>query len=169
MVFKAVSPNTGKIQFFVDKVLPFGARISCSHFQSFSSAICQIFEVKLGHPHSPTNYLDDFLIVAELVRQCNFMTDYFLAACKSLGVPIAMEKMEWTTDVITFLGLLLNGCNFMVSIQEEKRVKAVNELNLLLSKKKVTVKQLQQLAGLLNFLTKAIYHGRAFTRRWEVL
>ena len=35
MVFKAQDPRDGKIKFFVDKCLPFGASISCSHYQRF--------------------------------------------------------------------------------------------------------------------------------------
>ena len=39
LVMIAVSPLDGKTYFFVDKCLPFGAAISCLHFQAFSDAI----------------------------------------------------------------------------------------------------------------------------------
>ena len=45
VVFKALDPESKKIKWFFDKVLPFGASISCSHFQRFSSAIRHIIEV----------------------------------------------------------------------------------------------------------------------------
>ena len=38
----AVNPLNGKIQYFVDKCLPFGASISCSHFQRMSNALKHI-------------------------------------------------------------------------------------------------------------------------------
>ena len=41
----------------------------------------------------------------------------------------------------------------------------MNQLKLILSKKKATIKQIQSLTGLLNFLNRAIVPGRAFTRR----
>ena len=44
-------------------------------------------------------------------------------------------------------------------------IKALNALNLMLSKKKATVHELQQLSGFLNFLSRALFPGRAFTRR----
>ena len=42
LVMKAVSPLDGKTYYFVDKCLPFGAAISCAHFQSFCNAIARI-------------------------------------------------------------------------------------------------------------------------------
>ena len=53
----------------------------------------------------------------------------------------------------------------MLSILEEKRPQAVNSLELFLSKRKATIKEMEKLAGYLNFLRRAIYPGRAFTRR----
>ena len=42
LVMKAISPLDGKTYYFVDKCLPFGASISCSHFQRFSNAVKHI-------------------------------------------------------------------------------------------------------------------------------
>ena len=53
----------------------------------------------------------------------------------------------------------------VLGIPLEKQEKALRLLNDILSKKKVTIKQLQVLTGYLNFLTKAIFAGRTFTRR----
>ena len=33
LILKAEDPNTGKVMYFIDKCLPFGASISCAHFQ----------------------------------------------------------------------------------------------------------------------------------------
>ena len=93
------------------------------------------------------------------------MTDYFLKICKTIGVPVAMVKTEWGTDIITFLGLLLNGNNFTVTVPEDKRIQTVNMIEAILSKKKAPIKELERLARTLNFLGRAIYPGRAFTRR----
>ena len=50
-------------------------------------------------------------------------------------------------------------------IPEQKKHKALQLLEYFLKQKKVTVKEIQRLAGLLNFLNKALYPGRVFTRR----
>ena len=39
LMFKAIDPLDGKVKFFVDKCLPFGASISCSHYQRFSNSL----------------------------------------------------------------------------------------------------------------------------------
>ena len=66
---------------------------------------------------------------------------------------------------MVFLGILLDGEHHILIIPEKKRIRAINKLQSVLSKKKATIKELQQLTGLLNFLNKAIVLGRAFTRR----
>ena len=52
-----------------------------------------------------------------------------------------------------------------MAIPQEKKVRAINQLETIVSRKKILVRQLQALTGLLNFLCKAIIPGRVFTRR----
>ena len=52
----------------------------------------------------------------------------------------------------------------MLSVPDDKRIKAINLVNQALSKRKLTVKEVQKLTGTLNFLNRAIVLGRAFTR-----
>ena len=112
-----------------------------------------------------TNYLDDFLFVAVTQWICDQMLRQFIEVCTFLNIPIALEKTEWATTCIVFLGILLNGESLTISIPLEKQRKALNLLNEILDKKKITVKQIQVLTGYLNFLTKAIVPSRTFTRR----
>ena len=122
-----------------------------------------ILEVKTGKK-TITNYLDNFLFLAYLKSICNQMIRSFLDLCKRINIPVSEEKTEWADTVIIFLGILLNGKSLTLSIPLEKRIKALNLLNEMSSRKKATVKQLQVLTGYLNFLTKAIVLGRTFTR-----
>ena len=75
-----------------------------------------------------------------------------------------MEKTVWATQQIVFLGMLLDGNKFLLSIPLEKSRKALELLEYVILKRKVTIKQIQSLAGLLNFLNKAVIPGRTFTR-----
>ena len=111
------------------------------------------------------NYLDDFLFLQETEEKCNRLVRTFLKVCKKVGVPVATEKTEWTNEIIIFLGLLLDGVKFVINILQEKKVKAMNNLKSMLSRKKATVNEMEKLAGLLNFLSKAVVPGRAFTRQ----
>ena len=164
LVFKAEDPADGKFKYFMEKCLSFGASISCSHYQRFSNALRHILKVRTQRK-SITNYLDDFLFAAITKWLCNQQIHEFLILCEELAVPVAVEKTEWASTMIVFLGIFLNGEQLLLCIPLEKKQKALKLLNDLTGKKKATVKQLQVLTGYLNFLTKLITPGRTFTRR----
>ena len=164
-VLKSEDPTTGKTVFFVDKNLPFGSSISCNLFQRFSNGLKHIVEVISGRRINIVNYLDDFLFLGESKQVCNSLIDEFMRVCNFVGVPVASDKTVRATTRIIFLGILLDGESEILSVPMDKRLRAINMLLLVSQKRKETVKNLQRLAGYLNFLNKAIFPGRAFTRR----
>ena len=159
----AEDPRTGKLVHFVDKCLPFGASISCALFQRFSNALRHIVEKKSNS--EITNYLDDFHFFAVSKLICNGIIQIFLTVCEQIKFLVAVDKTEEASECIVFLGLLLNGKYYILSIPLEKRQRAVDLLRYMIDKNKVTVKELQALCGFLNFLCRAIAPGRVFTRR----
>ena len=165
LVMKAEHPVTGETWYFIDKCLPFGASIICAIFQEISDALKFIVERWTRIDRSITNYLDDFLFIAATLRLCNYLMKQFMEICSMVGIPLSQEKTVWGMPVITFLGFLLDGVRFIITIPEEKCLKALNAIQRMISKKKATVRELQQLAGLLNFLNCAIFTRRVFTRR----
>ena len=165
LVMAAVSPFTNKLQYFVDKCLPFGASISCAIFQRFSNALKHLINFQSSTSRCVTNYLDDFLFVSYCRNLCNSLITKFLGICQSIGVPIADEKTEWACTRLVFLGILLDGVYMVLGIPKEKRDHAIYLLNCVKDKKKATVRELQSLCGYLNFINRAIYPGRTFTRR----
>ena len=112
-----IDPRDGKIKYFVQKCFPFGSSISCLHYQHFSNVLRHLLEFKTGTKPEPgrisgkkgaaTNYLDDFLFLAWTRWFCNNMIQSFLYLCSILGIPVALEKMEWADTLIVFLGILL--------------------------------------------------------------
>ena len=70
---------------------------------------------------------------------------------------VADEKSEGPCKVMTFLGIELD------TIQQSSRVPEVKLVDL--QKNKVTLKELQEVVGHLNFACKVIAPGRAFLRR----
>ena len=85
--------------------------------------------------------------------------------CQTIGCLVSLEKTEWANTKMIFLGILLNGSNFTLAVPQDKRRKAINLLNWVIGKKKITIHTIQRLTGILNFLQKAIVPGRTFTRR----
>ena len=164
LIMKAKHPLTDELVLFVDKCLPFGASISCSHFQKISNGLRHMFEYMSGS-RFVVNYLDDFLFVETTKEACDRLVRVFLQVCELVGVPVSLEKTFWGSLQTTFLGILIDGNHQVLSIPAKKRTKALNQIGKILEKKKATVYEIQQLGGLLNFLCKAIHPGRTFTRR----
>ena len=165
LVMKAVNPEDGKTYYFVDKCLPFGASISCSHFQRFSNAMKHIVQYKTKK--SLVNYMDDFFFAQLIKLLCNGQVKTFLEICQLIRFPVSLEKTFWGTTQLVFLGLLIDTLNQWVCIPVDKVEKAKNLIQVVLDKKskKVTLNQLQKICGFLNFLGRCVIPGRAFTRR----
>ena len=151
--------------FFTDKNFSFGVSISCSHFQRFSNAVAAIFRYKTGKKSN--NYLDDFLFTVLLSQACDNLVRKFLDICGHINFPIFIAKTCWSTQVIVFIGMLFNTVSQTISIPIEKRDKALMLLGSMLQakKSKVTILKIQQLIGLLNFISRAVVPGKLFTKR----
>ena len=118
LIMKAKSPLDGKVYFFVDKCLPFGASISCTLFQAFSDAVAHI--VRFKTKRDLVNYLDDYLFAALLKQICNQQMQTFFDICESINFPISPEKTFWRTTQLTFLGFLIDTVAQAVCLPKEK-------------------------------------------------
>ena len=92
VIMKAVNPATGRLQYFVDKCLPFGSSISCSHFQRVSNCLKHLIQYQVGRTGFLLNYLDDFLFLAKLLIECNNLLQKFMDLCAEIGFPLSLDK-----------------------------------------------------------------------------
>ena len=76
-----------------------------------------------------------------------------------------MKKTEGPTTILEYLGLTIDTQNIVVKIPADKVKELLNQIKTVASAKKVTLKQLQSLCGLLAFCTKALPAGRSFSRQ----
>ena len=152
LILKASHPITGKVFYFVDKCLPFGASISCAIFQEFSNSIAYLVTFRTNKP--VVNYLDDFFFAAVCKALCDGQVQVFLDICQRICFPVSLEKTFWGTQLLTFLGLLIDTVSRRIGIPFDKLEKAIELLDNVLNKrsKKITLNQLQKLTGFLNFL-----------------
>ena len=104
LLMSVIHPETGERFFFIEKCLPFGTSISCALFQEFSNALHHITEYLIKKKNRLTDYLDDFLFISLLKKECNWILEQFLELCKRINCPVSLEKTEYATDQITFLG-----------------------------------------------------------------
>ncbi|XP_045188169.2 uncharacterized protein LOC123546048 [Mercenaria mercenaria] len=151
--------------YFYDRSLPMGASSSCAIFDRFSSGLKWIAQCKLSIPHI-LHILDDFLIMGPKdSNKCETDLRVFLDLCRAIRVPIKHEKTVTATTVITFMGLELDSNKMEARLPKDKLVKLYNLLVSYKSRRKIKLRDLQSLLGLLNFCCKVVLPGRAFLRR----
>jgi hypothetical protein len=81
--------------------------------------------------------------------RCLNLLKIFQSICLDLGVPLCEEKIIGPVKVITYLGLEIDAENQTVSIPHDKLLKAKNALLLLSFSKKIRLRDLQSIVGLL--------------------
>ena len=152
-------------QYYVDLVLPFGGRSSSSIFTSFADLLCWILNQK--QDLNAIHYSDDYLLASppEPPMQAQSDLTTFKSTFKTLGVPIAEDKLVGPTTNLTFIGIAINTDDFLVSIPSEKIQEVVSQMPRWCSRRTCTQVELQSLVGKLQFFSKVIRPGRIFTRR----
>ncbi len=151
--------------YYFDKSLPMGAAISCSRFELMSTAIQWILTTKLSVKHM-SHILDDFMFFGPPQSpQCLNSLQAFLLLAESLGLPIKDEKTVMPSTKVELHGILFDTESMLMSLPEDKVNRALLLVDAMFKKRKVTLLQVQQLHGLLNFACRAVPPGRTFLRR----
>ena len=150
-------------QYFIDKCLPFGCFISCSVFEKFSTFLHWL-TVQKCDLNTIEHYLDDFFFAGPPnTMQCHRLMSCFEAVCADMQVPLTDEQKFGPVTSLAFLGLQIDTINMQVRVPQTKREELKQVF--MTSEKKVTLRELQSLAGSLCFISRAVRSGRAFIRR----
>ena len=150
-------------QYFIDITLPFGSAISCAIFEEIATLIHWIFKQRTAIRF--VHYLDDYLWVHKQFIVCMSAYQAVQQVAAEVGLPLAPEKFVWPTQRIEFLGLTLDTVRMAVAIPQDKQEVILKEIDVMLTLQKCKVKQVQALAGRLNFVMRAVPHGRSFSRK----
>ena len=150
---------------YIHCTLPFGISSACQLFECISMLLEWIIRNET-HWHWISHFLDDYSMLGPSEVALLAQISRFLAIMEDIGMPIAHEKTIDLTQLLPYLGLLLNLVLHLLKIPEEKRVKNIDCIDTLLvafrSRKSVTVKQIQKVVGSLNFIYSAIPAGKPF-------
>ena len=155
---------TFQSHFYFDKRLPMGLSASCQLFEQFSSALEWIANNKIHIQHM-IHVLDDFLIIASSEHLAQTSLDMFILWAEMLGVPISQTKTFNPSNVMSFLGIELDTVLQEARLPVDKLQRARFLVSELARKKKVQLKNLQQVIGFLNFACLVVPPGRPFLRR----
>ena len=95
-------------KFYVDTCPPFGLRSAPFLFNEVATAMKWILKHNYAMPHL-IHYLDDYFLAGPPADPaCAGHLEDFLRVAAWLGVQVAMEKVEGSTTILTFLGLQLD-------------------------------------------------------------
>ncbi|MCP3927803.1 MAG: hypothetical protein GY705_01740, partial [Bacteroidetes bacterium] len=167
-----ISPSSMKFlgftwhqKYYFGCTLPMGCGISCQRFEAMSLAIHWILTSKFSVPYM-SHILDDFMFFGpKNSKICQTSLTKFIQLSDSLGLPINFEKTFQPSTKLELHGILFDTEAMSISIPPDKVLKAIQIIDSLLPCKKVTLRQLQSIAGLLSFFARAIPSARAFIHR----
>ena len=151
-------------RYYFDRCLPMGCSSSWAIFEAFSTALEWLALNRFG-ASGVLHILNDFLFIADSREKCQADLSNFLNMCEYLGVPIAQEKTVGPDTTLQFAGITLDSVKQEARLPEDKLQKCRLLLHSFYRRRKVSLKELQSLLGLLNFTCSVIVPGRAFLRR----
>ena len=150
-------------KFYVDLTLPFGSSISCAIFEDISTLIHWIFEQQTRKPF--LHYLDNYFMCFRTLQGCWVAYKGMQAVAGNIGLPLSPEKLVPPTQCLTFLGMGIDSVKMIIIVPQDKKLDIFKHLKRVLAASKVLARDLQSLAGKLNFITKAVPQGRAFSTK----
>ena len=151
--------------YYFQKCLPMGLTTSCKEFELFSRAVQWILKNKLNVKNM-SHIIDDYMFFGDPnTNDCLNSLNAFLELSKTLGIPIKNEKTVLPTTRAELHGILVDTDQMKMFVPDDKVKRAILLIDKIICAEKVTLRSLQSLAGLLNFLTKVIKSGRIFLRR----
>ena len=149
---------------YVDRVLPFGLRSAPRIFSAVADAI-QFGAITRGVKNI-THYLDDFVILGSPGSdQCRRDLMIMTELCAELGVPLAGEKQEGPAQRLVILGIQFDTGTMQMSLPLDKVIELRELLEQWRGDKVKSLKEIESLAGHLQFAAKVVRPGRCFVRQ----
>ena len=152
-------------KYYINSTLPFGASSSCLIFEKVAR-ILQWIVINETKNSNISHYLDDFPLFADSMESLTIFMNQFYDIMNRIGMPVAKEKTLGPTQLLEYLGLLIDMLNQCVGIPEKKRKKCLEAMQSIIDAKisrvTITVREIQQVAGKLNFICQALPAGKPF-------
>ena len=151
---------------YINSSLPFGTASSCFIFEKVASALQWIITDQMGIA-TISHFLDDFPMLRQSEPQLKQFMAQFTGIMSDIGIPIADDKTLGPTQILEYLGLVLNFQAQILTIPQAKHLKCNTLISHMIQAfhtkgRKTTVKKIQKLAGSLNFICQALPAGQPF-------
>ena len=165
-------------ELFIDTCLPFGLRSAPKLFNILADFLAWVLQQQGVSP--VLHYLDDFLFIGPPASiACLQHLNHVKQVCHTLGVPLAVEKVEGPAAVLSFLGILLDTQQMEARLPEVKlqRLRATiaewvgtknatgRKITEWIGRKNATKREILSLVGQLQHVCKVVRYGRTFVAR----
>ena len=147
--------------YMVDTKLCFGAKNAPEVFHRLTQSVKRMM-AKRGYEKTVV-YLDEFWVTAETYEECNSAFSILLQLLQDLGFGISWNKVVKPTKCLTFLGIEIDSVNEQVRLPETKLAEFKDLLAKFAVKTRASKRQLQQLAGKLNWACRVVHGGELFS------
>lgn len=149
---------------FIDTALPFGLRSAPKIFSAVADAVEWI--LRQEGVQVVMHYLDDFLVVgASRSGECQHAVNIVLRVFATLGLPVAEDKLEGPSTLLSFLGLEIDTVAMELRLPAEK----LRDLQILIrswcGRRAASKRELESLIGSLNHACSVVRCGKTFLRR----
>ena len=139
-----------KAHYYVDLYLPFGLRSSPYIFNQLSDALEWILKNKYGLQHV-IHILDDFVVAEPSRVGCLKTFSTLLKVFMSLRAPLVASKTLGPSQVIEFMGIVLDTTRMEARLPEDKLSRTRDLLKSFQGRRSVRLVELQSLIGTLQF------------------
>ena len=96
---------------------------------------------------------------------CRASLSSMILTFQKLNIPISTPKTEGPSQIIQFMGIILDSGKMEARLPEDKVERIKSALSTFQSQRSTTLQELQSLIGTLNFACKVIPPGRPFLQR----
>ena len=146
---------------YIDTCLPFGLRSAPKLFNVLADLLEWIL-LNQGVTFL-LHYLDDFLTMGQPgTTVCQRNLFLLIEACRMLGVPLALEKVDGPATVLDFLGIVLDTERMEARLPKDKLDRIRTATQEWLNKKSATKREILSLVGVLQHAAKVVRPGRMF-------
>ena len=149
--------------YFVDTRLLYGGRRAPGIFNGLTQAVKRMM-ARRGNKMIIV-YLDDFLIIALSFAQCLEAYECLLELLCKLGFEISWKKVVPPTQCLTFLGVQIDSVGQCLLLPQGKLVGLQAFVQAFLCRRRTSERQLQVLAGNLNWACRDVCGDRPLLRR----
>ena len=149
---------------YIDTALPFGLRSEPKVFSAVADALLWAMHQE-GVTHG-LHYLDDFLFVDRASTKVGeSQLQRALHTCQVLGVPVAPDKIQQLTNVLTFLGIEIDTTLLQLRLPRPKLLELRHTLERWRNRISCTKCDMLSLVGKLQHVAAVVKPGRTFLRR----